>query len=132
VTYWLIGGEGCPAIDALEVWRIAYGVATDVIVNTPALYIGASSFSTSSNTNIATTNFTNPLTNPFTMSVNSAEPNPFVANAGQLKNDPTDTGFKKEFQTVGRPAVTDHNINDEYMRDAPNVRCVCRSSSSYG
>ena len=31
--------------------------------------------------------------------------------------------FKKAEQTIGRPGVTDHNINDEYLRDAPNVRC---------
>ncbi|KAI0338977.1 hypothetical protein BDW22DRAFT_1487346 [Trametopsis cervina] len=32
-----------------------------------------------------------------------------------------DTGkFKKPFQTVGRPEVTDHDINDEYMRNPPN------------
>ncbi|KAI0082932.1 hypothetical protein BDY19DRAFT_981683 [Irpex rosettiformis] len=28
--------------------------------------------------------------------------------------------FKKAEQTFGRPEVTDHDINDEYMRDAPN------------
>ncbi|KAI0753885.1 hypothetical protein BC629DRAFT_1296941 [Irpex lacteus] len=28
--------------------------------------------------------------------------------------------FKKAEQTIGRPAVTDHDINDEYLRDAPN------------
>ncbi|TFK52449.1 hypothetical protein OE88DRAFT_1734437 [Heliocybe sulcata] len=28
--------------------------------------------------------------------------------------------FKKATQEVNRPATTDHNINDEYMRDAPN------------
>lgn len=30
--------------------------------------------------------------------------------------------FKKEYQVVGRPSVTDHDINDEYMRDPPHVR----------
>jgi hypothetical protein len=54
-------------------------------------------------------------------SVNSHESNPFVANADELKRDPTDQGFKKEFQTVGKPQTTDHNINDEYMRNAPDV-----------
>jgi len=28
--------------------------------------------------------------------------------------------FKKPYQEVNRPAVTDHDINDEYMRDPPN------------
>ncbi|TFY57056.1 hypothetical protein EVJ58_g7258 [Rhodofomes roseus] len=32
-----------------------------------------------------------------------------------------DQKFKKQYQTVGRPPVTDHNINDEYIRDPPNV-----------
>ncbi|KAH9841798.1 uncharacterized protein C8Q71DRAFT_854151 [Rhodofomes roseus] len=31
-----------------------------------------------------------------------------------------DQKFKKQYQTVGRPPVTDHNINDEYIRDPPN------------
>ncbi|KDQ62500.1 hypothetical protein JAAARDRAFT_30400 [Jaapia argillacea MUCL 33604] len=33
----------------------------------------------------------------------------------------TDEGkaFKKTAQVVGHPATTDHNINDEYMRDPP-------------
>ncbi|KZT23456.1 hypothetical protein NEOLEDRAFT_1069568 [Neolentinus lepideus HHB14362 ss-1] len=28
--------------------------------------------------------------------------------------------FKKATQEINRPATTDHNINDEYMRDPPN------------
>ncbi|KAF7795605.1 hypothetical protein EIP86_006769 [Pleurotus ostreatoroseus] len=31
-----------------------------------------------------------------------------------------DNTFKKSFQTVGRPPVTDTNINDEYLRHPPN------------
>lgn len=30
--------------------------------------------------------------------------------------------FKKAYQTVGRPPVTERNINDEYLRHPPNVR----------
>ncbi|EPQ54592.1 hypothetical protein GLOTRDRAFT_43526 [Gloeophyllum trabeum ATCC 11539] len=37
----------------------------------------------------------------------------------EAHNDESKT-FKKAFQEVGRPATTDHNINDEYMRDPPN------------
>lgn len=29
--------------------------------------------------------------------------------------------FKKTEQVVGRPATTDHNINDEYMQNPPDV-----------
>lgn len=29
--------------------------------------------------------------------------------------------FKKPYQTVGRPPVTQENINDQYMRDPPHV-----------
>jgi hypothetical protein len=29
--------------------------------------------------------------------------------------------FKKPTQTVGRPETTDHDINDEYMRNPPQV-----------
>lgn len=32
-----------------------------------------------------------------------------------------DDQFKKTEQVVGRPPVTDHNINDEYMRNPPDV-----------
>lgn len=32
-----------------------------------------------------------------------------------------DQGSKKQRRPVGRPPVTDHNINDEYVRDPPNV-----------
>ncbi|CAL1712697.1 unnamed protein product [Somion occarium] len=28
--------------------------------------------------------------------------------------------FKKEFQVVDKPAVTDHNIHDDYIRDPPH------------
>ncbi|PPQ94299.1 hypothetical protein CVT25_004954 [Psilocybe cyanescens] len=31
----------------------------------------------------------------------------------------TDSSFKKTEQVVGRPATTDHNINDEYFRQPP-------------
>ncbi|KAK7054527.1 hypothetical protein VNI00_003725 [Paramarasmius palmivorus] len=31
----------------------------------------------------------------------------------------TNAEFKKVYQTVDRPPVTDHNINDEYMRNPP-------------
>lgn len=37
--------------------------------------------------------------------------------------EPQDTDsamFKKTEQVVGRPPTTDHNINDEYMRDPPH------------
>lgn len=30
--------------------------------------------------------------------------------------------FKKAEQTTGRPGITDHDINDQYLREAPNVR----------
>lgn len=39
-----------------------------------------------------------------------------------------DQKFKKQYQTVGRPPVTDHNINDEYVRDPPNVRVIFAAS----
>lgn len=32
--------------------------------------------------------------------------------------------FKKATQEVNQPPVTDHNINDEYMKTGPLVRCV--------
>lgn len=32
-----------------------------------------------------------------------------------------DQESKKQRRLVGRPPVTDHNINDEYVRDPPNV-----------
>ena len=52
----------------------------------------------------------------------------YVANAAQLNDESTSDAqkFKKEFQTVGRPPVTDHNINDQYMREhsASSVRPV--------
>ncbi|KAI0315527.1 hypothetical protein OF83DRAFT_1084907 [Amylostereum chailletii] len=32
----------------------------------------------------------------------------------------TDAYFKKQTQTVGRPPVTSHDINEEYMRNPPN------------
>ena len=32
-----------------------------------------------------------------------------------------DQELKKQRRFVGRPSVTDHNINDEYVRDPPNV-----------
>jgi hypothetical protein len=65
-------------------------------------------------------------------SVNSHESNPFVANADELKRDPTDQGFKKEFQTVGKPQTTDHNINDEYMRNAPDNLAGVKPSRNPG
>ncbi|EMD40081.1 hypothetical protein CERSUDRAFT_122173 [Gelatoporia subvermispora B] len=34
--------------------------------------------------------------------------------------DNNDQKFKKEYQVVDRPAVTDHDINDEYFRNPPN------------
>jgi hypothetical protein len=33
----------------------------------------------------------------------------------------SDEVFKKPEQVVGKPETTTHNINDEYMRNAPNV-----------
>ncbi|KZP17450.1 hypothetical protein FIBSPDRAFT_894203 [Athelia psychrophila] len=46
-----------------------------------------------------------------------------------------DRQFKKTEQVVGRPAVTDHNIHEDYMRDPPNnlagtdeVRSAARNS----
>jgi len=42
-----------------------------------------------------------------------------LAEQGAPVTDETRT-FKKQHQTVDRPPVTDHNINDEYMRDPPN------------
>ncbi|OCH88681.1 hypothetical protein OBBRIDRAFT_691303, partial [Obba rivulosa] len=30
-----------------------------------------------------------------------------------------DRKFKKEYQTIGRPTVADHDINDEYVRRPP-------------
>ncbi|KZT63670.1 hypothetical protein DAEQUDRAFT_679983 [Daedalea quercina L-15889] len=38
--------------------------------------------------------------------------------------------FKKEYQTVGRPPVTDHDINDEYMRNPPNSLNIPRETSA--
>ncbi|KAF9007039.1 hypothetical protein BDQ17DRAFT_1351296, partial [Cyathus striatus] len=32
----------------------------------------------------------------------------------------TNEPFKKTVQIVGKPPVTDHNINDEYVRNAPD------------
>ncbi|KZT09271.1 uncharacterized protein LAESUDRAFT_723003 [Laetiporus sulphureus 93-53] len=31
-----------------------------------------------------------------------------------------DQKFKKQYQVVDRPPVTDHDINEEYLRDPPN------------
>lgn len=39
--------------------------------------------------------------------------------------------FKKQSQTISRPPVTDHNINDEYMRDPPNVSRTIDQCSGY-
>lgn len=33
----------------------------------------------------------------------------------------TDQTFKKSSVVVGQPAVTDHNINDDYVKDPPQV-----------
>ena len=35
--------------------------------------------------------------------------------------------FKKPYQTVDRPPVTDHDINEEYLNDAPQVRLSVQS-----
>ena len=43
-----------------------------------------------------------------------------LAEEGRTITDDTRV-FKKPFQTVDRPQVTDHNINDEYMRNPPQV-----------
>lgn len=50
----------------------------------------------------------------------------YVANAAQLNHEPTNDvqKFKKEFQTVGRPPVTDHN-NDQYMHEHSASSLVC-------
>ncbi|KZP28350.1 hypothetical protein FIBSPDRAFT_729245 [Athelia psychrophila] len=40
----------------------------------------------------------------------------------------TDRQFKKTKQVVGCPAVTDHDIHKEYMRDPPNVPSAARDS----
>jgi hypothetical protein len=45
----------------------------------------------------------------------------YVASAGEVNTDPAATSFKKDEQTVGRPSVTDHDINEEYMRNPPKV-----------
>ena len=34
----------------------------------------------------------------------------------------TDEVFKKAEQVVGKPETTKHNINEEYLRNAPQVR----------
>lgn len=38
-----------------------------------------------------------------------------------------DNQFKKSFQTVGKPPVTERDMHEDFMRDPPNVRS--RSSS---
>lgn len=38
-------------------------------------------------------------------------------------NDDSAT-FKKAFQTVGRPAVTERDFHEEYMQDPPRVSCL--------
>ncbi|EJD39297.1 hypothetical protein AURDEDRAFT_171684 [Auricularia subglabra TFB-10046 SS5] len=50
--------------------------------------------------------------------------NPFVASVRQLNEDPAASAFKKDEQVVGRPAVipTERNLNDEGVRNPPNVR----------
>ncbi|ESK82599.1 hypothetical protein Moror_3654 [Moniliophthora roreri MCA 2997] len=40
--------------------------------------------------------------------------------ANYNKDNTTNAEFKKVYQEVNRPAVTDHNINDEYMRNPPH------------
>ena len=42
--------------------------------------------------------------------------------AGRFNNTDEEQTFKKAHQTVDRPPVTDHNINDEYYRHPPHVR----------
>lgn len=32
--------------------------------------------------------------------------------------------FKKAFQTVDRPPVTERDIHEQYMQDPPNVSCI--------
>ena len=35
--------------------------------------------------------------------------------------------YKKPFQTAGRPAVTGHDMHEDYIRDPPNVSVSCRN-----
>lgn len=44
----------------------------------------------------------------------------------------TDKQFKKTKQVVGRPAVTDHDIHEEYMRHPPNVSSISPVSYPFG
>lgn len=47
-----------------------------------------------------------------------------TASTHKASSDPAEDesrAFKKTEQVVGRPPVTDHNINDEYLRDPPRV-----------
>ncbi|EKM51752.1 uncharacterized protein PHACADRAFT_262073 [Phanerochaete carnosa HHB-10118-sp] len=49
--------------------------------------------------------------------------NELRGDSGVTVTDSSQT-FKKPYQTVGRPAVVE-NLNDQYVRDPPQVRC-CR------
>lgn len=54
---------------------------------------------------------------PNSLTLNTIKQTPIMSNT-------TDAQFKKTNQEVNRPAVTDHNINDQYMKTGPlNVSC---------